>query len=403
MQLNESFLVAFSSLRTHKVRSFLTMLGIIIGVASVITVFAMGRGAEKATQEQIEKFGTNVLTINPGFAGPASMRAGGVRVRLYNEDAEALEGVANVVAIVPEMTSNSQIKFANQVTFARVVGTLPEYEWVKNASLTQGKFFTRTDNARGARVAIIGAEVKADLFGEDPGDIIGSEIKIRGISFQVIGVLAEKGPGFWSPDEAVIIPLQTAQKRVFGFNYLNGITVKVTDLAVMDRVSLEIERILRRNHGLTGETENDFRIMSQVDLIQTSQSTTQTFTLLLSSIAGVSLIVGGIGIMNIMLVSVTERTREIGLRMAIGARKRDIRLQFLIEAFALSILGGTLGILLGSGASSVLSTYFQWNTLISPDSVVLGFCFSAFVGVGFGFYPAWKASQLDPIESLRYE
>ena len=201
----------------------------------------------------------------------------------------------------------------------------------------------------------------------------------------------------------VVIPLLTAQKRVFGYNYLNAITVKVSSLDLMDPVSLAIERALRRQHGLTGNDENDFRIFSQVDIIQTYQSTTDTFNWLLGSIAGVSLLVGGIGIMNIMLVSVTERTREIGLRMAVGARKRDIRLQFLIEAFALSIFGGALGIFLGSGASKILSTYFNWNTLIAPDSIMLAFGFAAFVGIVFGFYPALKASKLDPIESLRYE
>ncbi len=403
MHFAESFFVAFQSLRNHKVRSFLTMLGIIIGVASVITVFAMGLGAEKATLEQIQKYGTNVLTIMPNYGRSHGARASGQRVRLYNEDAKALEAIPNVSAAVPEVTNYTQVKFGNEVTYSRVVGTTPEYEWVKNAPLVEGNYFSRTDNASFRRVAIIGAEVKNILFGEEAISVIGNEIKLRGISFKVVGVLKEKGRGWWSPDESVLIPLLTAQKRVFGDNYLNSITVKVPKLELLDPVSLAIERELRRQHRLTKDDENDFRVYSQVDFIETSQSTTNTFKLLLASIAGVSLIVGGIGIMNIMLVSVTERTREIGLRMAVGARKRDIRLQFLIEAFALSILGGLLGILMGSGASYILSAKFNWNTLISPDSIMLAFGFSAFVGIVFGFYPAWKASRLDPINSLRYE
>ncbi|HDS02005.1 MAG TPA: FtsX-like permease family protein [candidate division Zixibacteria bacterium] len=403
MQFLESFRVAANSLRTHKVRSFLTMLGIIIGVASVITVFAMGRGAERATKEQIQKYGTNVLTLYPEYGRSHSARASGQRVRLYNEDVEPLQEIPGIVAAVPQMYNFTQVKFGNEVMYARILGTTPEYEWVNNSPLVRGKYFSRTDNASRRRVAIIGTEIRKQLFGEDTLSVVGSEIKIRGISFEVIGELKEKGPGWSSPDEMVVIPLLTAQKRVFGYNYLNAITVKVSSLDLMDPVSLAIERALRRQHGLTGNDENDFRIFSQVDIIQTYQSTTDTFNWLLGSIAGVSLLVGGIGIMNIMLVSVTERTREIGLRMAVGARKRDIRLQFLIEAFALSIFGGALGIFLGSGASKILSTYFNWNTLIAPDSIMLAFGFAAFVGIVFGFYPALKASKLDPIESLRYE
>ena len=403
MQLGESFKVALGSLHGHKVRSFLTMLGIIIGVSSVITVLAMGRGAEKATKEEIQKYGTNLLTIRPGFARGHGARASGQRVRLYMEDARDISNIPGVAAVIPEINSFTSLKFGNEVANARIYGTTPEYEWARNAPLSKGRYFTRSENARRARIAVIGAEVKNILFGEETYGILGSEIKIRGINFEVIGILKEKGPGWSSPDEAVLIPLETAQKRLFGVDYIEGITVKVADMDLMTPVSLEIEKTLRRNHRLSGDDENDFRIYNQVDFIQTSQNVTDTFKWLLGSIAGVSLIVGGIGIMNIMLVSVTERTREIGLRMAVGARKRDIRLQFLIESLALSILGGLIGIGLGTGASAVLSTYFQWNTLISADSIVLAFCFSAFVGVIFGFYPAYKASMLDPIDSLRYE
>ncbi len=403
MQFSESFIVAATSLRNHKVRSFLTMLGIIIGVASVITVFAMGRGAEKATKEQIQKYGTNVLTVYPNFGRGHSARASGQRVRLYNEDVEPLQKIPNVAAVVPQMYNFTQVKFGNQVMYSRILGTTPEYEWVNNSPLTQGKYFTRTDNASRRRLALIGAEVKRQLFGDDTLSILGSEIRIRGISFEVIGVLKEKGPGWSSPDEMVVIPLETAQKRVFGYNYLNTITVKVNTVSEMDPVSLAIEKVLRRRHGLTGDAENDFRLLSQTDLIESLGETTKTFEQLLISLASVSLIVGGIGIMNIMLVSVTERTREIGLRMAIGARKRDIRTQFLIEACVLSIVGGAVGILLGVGTSNLLANQYQWNILVAPDSIFIAFGFSAFVGIVFGFYPSWKASMLDPIESLRYE
>jgi len=403
MHIKESFIVASTSLNNHKVRSFLTMLGIIIGVASVITVFAMGRGAERATKESIEKFGTNVLTIYPGMGRGPHMKAGGIKVRLYNDDAEDLRKLENVVAAVPSMNSFTQIKFGNEYSNARVIGTEPEYEWVSNAPLIEGRYFTKTENAQRSRVAIIGNEVKNNLFGEDSVSVVGNTIKIRGINFEVIGLLKEKGPGWSSPDEAILIPLLTAQKRVFGNNYLSSITIKIPSLELMDPVSLNIEKQLRRNHDLTGNDENDFKIFSQVDLIETTRETTDTFKWLLGSIACISLIVGGIGIMNIMLVSVTERTSEIGLRMAVGARKQDIRSQFLIEAIALSILGGIIGILIGSGASTILSRYYNWNTLIAPDSILLAFGFSAVVGIIFGLYPAWKASQLNPIDSLRYE
>jgi len=403
MQISESVSIALTSLRNHKVRSFLTMLGIIIGVASVITVFAMGRGAEKATQEQIQKYGTNVLTIYPEYGRGHSAKASGARVRLYNDDARALEDVENIVAVVPQMYSFTQIKYGNEVMFARVLGTVPEYEWANNSPLTEGSYFSNTDNASRARKAIIGAEVKKNIFGEDAVGIVGSQIKIRGLNFEVIGVLKEKGPGWSSPDEMVIVPLQTAQKRLFGNNYLNAITVKIATVEDMEPVSLEIERAMRRKHGLSGQTENDFRIFSQTDFLETYQETSKTFKQLLISLASVSLIVGGIGIMNIMLVSVTERTREIGLRMAVGARKLDIRLQFLIEACALSILGGALGILMGVGVSNILASKYSWNILIEVDSIFLAFGFSAFVGIVFGFYPSYKASMLDPIDSLRYE
>jgi putative ABC transport system permease protein len=403
MQLGESFKVALGSLRGHKVRSFLTMLGIIIGVSSVITVLAMGRRAEKATKEEIQKYGTNLLTIRPDFGRGHRAKASGQRVRLYNEDAGDLARINGVTAVVPEISSYAPLKFGNEVTYARIYGTTPEYEWVRNAPLIEGRYFTRSENASRARIAVIGAEIKTMLFGEEIPSVLGSEIKIRGINFEVIGVLKEKGPGWSSPDEAVLVPLETAQKRLFGENYLHGITVKVADMDLMTPVSLEIEEVLRRNHRLTGNDENDFRIYNQVDFIETSQTVTETFKWLLGSIAGVSLIVGGIGIMNIMLVSVTERTREIGIRRALGAKRRDITTQFLFETVVLSSTGGMLGIFVGVAIPILVTVAAGIKTALSLWAVLLAFGISVGIGIVFGLYPARRAAIMDPIEALRHE
>ncbi len=403
MNFSESFFVAISALLANRIRLVLTMLGIIIGVGAVITMISIGEGAKKQVESQIQSLGTNILTIRPGSFGGQQNRASGARVELTHEHLDALrQEVKGAEAIVPEFYSNTQIKYGNSVTFSQVLGTEAAYEWVRNSPVAEGAYFTNTDNARRARVCVIGEKVRSELFAENK-HVIGEQIKIKGINFTITGLLKEKGEGWGDPDNTVIIPILTAHKRVFGTERINQISVKVADVAQMDPVSLELERVLRKVLKLRQGEENSFSIRSQLDFLSTFGEASKTMTMLLASIAAVSLVVGGIGIMNIMLVSVTERTREIGIRIAIGARKRDIRYQFLIEAVTIAVLGGLIGIAAGVGASFMLASFTQWSTSIAVNSIIMSFFFALLVGVIFGLFPAVKASNLNPIESLRYE
>ncbi len=404
MEFNESLRIAFSSLAANKMRSALTMLGIIIGVAAVITMVGLGSGAQKAIAERIQSMGSNLLFIRPGSSQFGHIRmAEGSRVSLKEEDLQALREKSRYAAFVlPEFSRNAQLQYENQNRNVQVSGTTPEYGIVRNTKVIQGRYFTADEVATAERVAVIGTEVRDNLFSRiDP---IGKTLKINQDNFIVIGVLEKKGQmGWMNQDDVVLIPITTAQKRVFGADYYTGITVKVIDETKMTDALIEVEKILRRQHRLSREQDNDFTIRNQSDVISTFQETNRTFGFLLAAIAGVSLLVGGIGIMNIMLVSVTERTREIGIRKAIGARKRDILMQFLVESTTLSLSGGIIGILLGIFLSWALSNWAQWNTMISLSSILLSFGFATFVGLFFGIYPARKASMLDPIIALRYE
>jgi putative ABC transport system permease protein len=404
MLLGETIAVAFQSIRANALRSVLTMLGIIIGVGAVITMVALGSGAQKAVNDRIAALGANVFTV---MAGQASF--GGVRITdrtiLSTDDYAALLRDAHLLkAIVPEMQQSFQVKYLNQNANLNVVGTTPNYVDVKNYTVPFGRMFTAGDNEARQRYVVLGSSVP-QMLGANPAAMIHQTLQIRGIPFEIIGVLSEKGSagGFGNPDEQVLIPLQTATYRVFGSKRIRAFSIQVDDSVPIQQGMVDLERVLRREHHIRPGGDNDFTIRNQQDVLATQQQATQVFTSLLASVAAVSLIVGGIGIMNIMLVSVTERTREIGVRKALGATRTTILLQFLIEALALCLVGGVLGVLLGAGAAIALSRFLQWNTFISPISVAIAFGFSAVIGLFFGIWPARRAARLDPITALRYE
>lgn len=404
MDLRESISVSLSSLVANKLRSVLTMLGIIIGVGAVITMIALGQGAQKAVTERIQSLGSNLLFVRPGAAtfGHVRMQAGS-RVSLKRKDIEAIpRHCPLVIAAVPEFTRNAQVKYGNKNWNTRIVGTTSDYEWVRNFRVAEGRFFTPQEDRIRARVCVIGATVKENLFeNEDP---IGKIIRIRRMNFQVIGLLETKGQTGWmNQDDQILIPLATAQMRLFGVDFISGATLQVVDQSKMDEAFYDVERILRRQHRLRPEQDNDFTIRNQADIITTFEETSKTFTYLLAGIAAVSLVVGGIGIMNIMLVSVTERTREIGIRKAVGAKRRDILSQFLIESLTLALTGGFLGVVTGIVGSLALTYLAQWRMSISFGAIALSFLFAASVGVIFGMYPARRAALQDVIVALRYE
>ena len=404
MLIGETVAVALQSIRANMLRSGLTMLGIIIGVGAVITMVALGSGAQKAVQDRIAALGANVFTVMAG-----QVRQGGIRITdrtiLSTEDYDALRRDAPLLtAVVPEMQQSLQVKYGNQNSNVNVVGTTSEYTDVRNYTVPYGRMFTPGEDEARRRYAVLGASVPR-MLGGNPAGMINQTLMIRGIPFEVIGVLGEKGSagGFGNPDEQILIPLQTARYRIFGSNRIRSFSIEVADSVPIEQGMVDLERVLRREHKIRPGAENDFTIRNQQDILATQEQATQVFTSLLASIAAVSLIVGGIGIMNIMLVSVTERTREIGVRKALGATRLDIMLQFLIEALTLCLLGGLLGVLLGVGTAVLLSKVMHWNTLISPMAVGVAFAFSAAVGLFFGIWPARRASRLDPITALRYE
>jgi putative ABC transport system permease protein len=404
MLIGETVAVALQSIRANMLRSILTMLGIIIGVGAVITMVALGSGAQKAVQDRIAALGANVFTV---FAGQA--RQGGIRITdrtiLSTDDYEALRRDAKLLkAVVPEMQQSLQVKYGNQNSNVNIVGTTSNYIEVRNYTVPYGRMFTQGEDEARRRSAVLGAAVPR-MLGGNPAGMINQTLLVRGIPFDIIGVLSEKGSagGFGNPDEQILIPLQTARYRVFGSNRIRSFSVQVADGVPIEQGMVDLERVLRREHKIRPGAENDFTIRNQQDILDTQQQATEVFTSLLASIAAVSLLVGGIGIMNIMLVSVTERTREIGVRKALGATRANILMQFLIEALTLCLLGGVLGIMLGVGTAVLLSRVMQWNTLISPMSIGIAFLFSAAVGLFFGIWPARRASRLDPIMALRYE
>jgi putative ABC transport system permease protein len=379
------------------------MLGIVIGVGAVITMVALGSGAQKAVEDRITSLGANLLNIYPGQQSVRGV-ASDQRVNLTTDDAEALQRDATLLsAVVPELSRNQQVKFGNQNLNVNIVGTTANYTTVRNYEIPFGRMFTNGDDASRQRYAVLGSQVP-EMLGANPAAMIGQSLLIRGIPFEIIGILSEKGSQGWqNPDEQILVPLQTARFRVFGTDRLRTIAVQVRDGVPLEQGMVDLERILRREHKIRPGGENDFQVRNSREFLATQQAATQILTALLASIAAVSLLVGGIGIMNIMLVSVTERTREIGVRKALGATRTNILLQFLIEALVLCITGGSIGIILGVGTAVALSKLMHWNTLISPASILIAFGFSAGVGLFFGIWPARKAASLDPIVALRYE
>ncbi|MES2304910.1 MAG: ABC transporter permease [Gemmatimonadota bacterium] len=403
MLIGETVRVAFQSIRSNKLRAMLTMLGVIIGVAAVITVVAMGSGAQKAVQDRINSLGANLVTINPG-QGFSMGAARGDGAPMYVKDAEMLKRDATTLtAVVPEMGRNQQVVFGNKNINTSIVGTSANYAGARNYTITAGRMFSDGDDAAQQRYAVIGADVPKLLDANGPA-IIGQTLAIRGIPFEIIGILSAKGSqGFQNPDEQILIPLSTARYRVFGTDRLRSISVIVNEKLPMEQGMVDVERIMRREHKIRPGGPNNFQIRSPKEFLATSAQNAETFSTLLLSIAAVSLLVGGIGIMNIMLVSVTERTKEIGIRKALGATKLTILSQFLIEALVLCVSGGVLGIALGIGMSVFVSKQYGSTTLISPTAIIVAFMFSALVGLFFGLWPARRAASLDPIQALRYE
>jgi putative ABC transport system permease protein len=392
------------ALLRNKMRSFLTTLGIIIGVAAVIAMIALGNGAAGAVKDRIARLGTTTLQINP-----QRVMQGGIgtsaTAKLTYDDVKSIEAHAlSVVGVTPQQDRDLQVVWKNKNTNVQVTGTTPNFLDVRGFTLGDGVMFTSGDNQGRQRVAVLGADVLPLLDVIDPQTVIGETIRISGHQFKVIGVLARKGTtGFGDNDQQILIPFLTGRFGIFGTDRINDIWARVVAPESVAVAMGEIQSALRRSHRLTANRPNDFSIRNQADLLSTLSETTATFTTLLAGIAAVSLLVGGIGIMNIMLVSVTERTREIGIRKALGATRKNILLQFLVEAVVLCIAGGLLGIALGAGASRVLSQSFGWQTSIDVGALVIAFAFAAAIGMIFGVWPARRAAVLDPIEALRYE
>ena len=404
MLLGEIIRVALEALRANKLRSLLTMLGIIIGVGAVITMVALGSGAQKSVQDRIQALGPTLLSLYPGQSFMRGV-ASDVRVSLTMDDDTALANNARYITdVVPELSRNLQVQKGTQNINVNIVGTTPNYVPVKNYTVTAGRMFTAGDDAARRRFAVLGSAVPT-MLNANAAAMIGQELLIRGIPFEIIGILSEKGSqgSFSNPDEQIFIPLQTARYRIMGTDRLRSITVKVQDMSSMNLAMIDVERVLRRQHKIRPGQDNDFQIRNQTDILATLQQTTETFKYLLAGIAAVSLLVGGIGIMNIMLVSVTERTREIGVRKALGATRFNVMFQFLVEALVLCLVGGMIGVVIGTIGAVVLSKLAHWNTLISPFAILLAFVFSAAVGLFFGIWPAKRAASLDPIVALRYE
>ena len=407
MPIRETLAVALEALRSNKLRSLLTMLGIVIGVSAVIAMVALGRGAQQSVKDRIAALGTTMLTVVPGQQrGPGSVASATDRRPLTLEDAQALDDRGTVLAAVePEMARTMQVVFGSHNTNTTIVGTTANYLEVRKYEIDGGRMFAASEDAARRRVAVLGPQVMSDLGVTSPAAIVGETVRINGAQFMVIGVLAPKGQtgGFQNPDDQVLIPIQTAEARLMGGDRLRSLNVLAPSEDQISATMAEVTRILRREHRLRPGDQDDFTIRNQADFLTTLGETTQVFTWLLAGIAAVSLLVGGIGIMNIMLVSVTERTREIGIRKALGATRFVILSQFLIEAVTLCLLGGSIGVALGAGTSAVLHNALHWSTSVGVDSVALAFGFSAAVGLLFGVWPARRAASLDPIESLRYE
>lgn len=402
----ESVLIAFEGLNANKLRAILTMLGIIIGVGSVIAMVSLGLGVQKKVQDSIASLGSNLLIVAPGASSaPGTVHsAAGSNITLTNQDAKAIaKEIAGVKYVAPTVSDTYQLIYGNQNWNTKVQGATEELLAIRDFKIASGRFFSTSDEDVRARVAVVGQTVATNLFGNvNP---VGQTIRIGTAPFRVIGVLASKGQSTMGQDQddTVIVPLTTAQERLMGITYLGNISVQAENESVIDKVQKDITTLLRTRHHLAAKAEDDFSVRNLTAIMSTMKDTTSNLTLFLGSVAAISLVVGGIGIMNIMLVSVTERTREIGIRKALGATYSNILLQFLIEAIVISVTGGLLGISLGVVGAYIVSLVAGWNTVISLLAIISAFSVSVMIGLFFGIYPARKAALLDPIDALRYE
>jgi putative ABC transport system permease protein len=402
--------IAVRALRVNKLRSALTMLGIVIGVGAVITMVAVGAGAQARVAEQIQSLGSNMLIVLSGSALAGGVRMGsGSQLTITEDDAWAIQReITAVAAAAPTSRGGAQVVYGNLNWATGIQGVTLEFFTTREWDVADGRLFTQEEVDGAGKVALLGQTVAGNLFAD--GDPLGQVIRIKNVPFTVIGLLERKGQTTFGQDQddTVLIPLGTAKRKVLGVSQANArsvgsIAVKVREARAMPEAEQEIRGLLRQRHRLQPFQEDDFNIRNLTEVLQSQEASSRVLTLLLAAIASVSLLVGGIGIMNIMLVSVTERTREIGLRMAVGARGRDILLQFLVEAVTLSLIGGAIGITVGLAGSSAVAYFARWRTLVSTEAVVVAFGFAAAVGVFFGFYPARKAAALSPIDALRYE
>ncbi len=407
MNAEDIFQETFAALTVNKLRSGLTMLGVIIGIASVIAMISIGQGAQGSIQSRIQSIGSNLILITPGFTrgvGTQVSTGRGSAQTLTSEDASALSGIASVKAIAPEESKRYQVTATGKNTNTSVNGTVPAYTEVRNLEIDTGSFITDENVSSASKVAVLGPTTRDDLFGVGAGDVIGESIRINHINFKIIGITKSKGgTGFGNQDDMIFVPLSTLQKYLSGDHYVTTISVAAQNQTSMAQAQQQITSTLLARHNISDATQADFQILNQQDIIATASSVTGIFTILLASIAGISLVVGGIGIMNMMLTTVTERTREIGLRKAIGATKKDISLQFLAESFTLTFVGGVIGVALGWFISLGVAKFANIPTQVSLGSIILAFGVSAFIGIVFGYYPARRAAGLNPIEALRYE
>ena len=394
--------VAFKSLLANKLRSLLSMLGIIIGVGAVISMLAVGAGAQKQILDRVTSMGANLLIVRAGTPHRMGVRSGMVQSLTVEDSLALLDQIPDIQMISPVVQGNGQFKYYNENTSSTILGSAVTYPDIRNYQVEKGRMFTDGECDLMARVAVLGPNTVENLFGET--DPLQETIKISGKNFKVIGVLKAKGDqGFFNPDDQAIIPYTTAMKQMFGMDYLREVDLQILEDADQEKVQEQVEEVLRKRHRIQNPDDDDFHVRNLAEMVETAGEVTRTFTLLLASVAAISLVVGGIGIMNIMLVTVTERTREIGIRKAIGAKDRDVLVQFLLEAVVMSGIGGLSGVGLGIGIAFLVSHFTSLTSVVELSSVFLSLSFSAGIGIFFGFYPARRAAQLDPIQALQYE